>query len=90
MRVPAEDRRQVQTQIDGRLYTARGGFFDMPDRDAKVHLKSAGYGHWGIAGAVKPSTGFRCAACNFGSFFKRCGKCGAECVREGADARSAA
>lgn len=82
MRVPAEDRRQVQTSIDGRLYTARGGFFDMPDRDARVHLKSAGYGHWGITGASRRRDGFRCAACNFGSFFKRCGKCGADCVKE--------
>ncbi|MER8030737.1 hypothetical protein ABTZ78_17460 [Streptomyces bauhiniae] len=26
--------------------------------------------------------GFRCAACGFGSFFKRCSRCGGECSRE--------
>jgi len=82
MRVPAEDRRQVQTQIDGRLYTARDGFFEMPDRDAKVHMKSAGYGHWNVAGVVKPQAGYRCPGCGFGSFFRRCSRCGSECEKE--------
>jgi hypothetical protein len=90
MRVPAEDRRQVQTEIDGRRYTARGGFFEMPEHDARIHMQSANYGRWGIAGVPRPKSGYRCPDCSFGSFFKTCSRCGAECVREGADARSAA
>lgn len=84
MRVPAEDIRQVATVIDGREYRARDGFFDMPNRDASVHLASANYGgSWtAMRGATgRRALGYRCPACNHGSYFKRC-KCGAECEKE--------
>ena len=94
MRVPAEDRRQVQTEINGRRYTARGGFFEMPESDAKVHMKSAGYGaSWNVArGATGAgSVGYRCTLCGFGSFFKRCSRCAADtCIKENTDAPTAA
>lgn len=94
MRVPAEDRRQVQTEINGRRYTARSGFFDMPESDAKAHMKSAGYGtSWNAAhGATgAPTVGYRCTLCGFGSFFKRCSRCAADtCIKENTDAPTAA
>ena len=94
MRVPAEDRRQVQTEINGRRSTARGGFFEMPESDAKVHMRSAGYGaSWNVARGATGSraTGYRCTACGFGSFFTRCSRCGTDtCVKESSHAPSAA
>lgn len=82
MRVPAEDRRQVATVIDGREYRARGGFFEMPDHHAKAHLASANMPHWGVAGVPHPTSGFRCPDCGFGSFFRCCSRCGGTCERE--------
>jgi hypothetical protein len=87
VRVPAEDRRQVQTEINGRRYTARDGFFEMPERDARIHLKSADMpGSWQVRGVPEPSRGYRCPGCGFGSFFVRCSRCGGTCTREAADA----
>lgn len=94
MRVPAEDRRQVQTDINGRRYTARNGFFDMPDSDARIHLKSAGMpGSWNAAHGATGHTGvgYRCTDCGFGSFFRRCSRCGTDtCLRETSDAPTTA
>jgi hypothetical protein len=88
MRVPAEDRRQVATVINGREYAARDGFFEMPEADAKVHSKSANLpASWqAFRGAFRRQNGYRCTSCGFGSFFKSCSRCGSECVREGNDA----
>jgi len=88
-RVPAEDIRQVATVIDGREYRASGGFFDMPDRDAKAHLASAGFGgSWSpVRGATgRRALGRRCKDCGFGSYFTTCSRCGGACQREGTDA----
>jgi hypothetical protein len=84
VRVPAEDIKQIATVIDGREYRARAGWFEMPEHHARAHLQSAGYGQsWQTAGVTaRRRVGFRCGACGRGSFFKRCGKCGAECIRE--------
>lgn len=82
-RVPAEDRRQVAQVVGGVEYRARDGFFDMPDHHARLHLQSANYGRGWVSGLVpEPSRGYRCPACGFGSNFKVCGRCGAECARE--------
>jgi hypothetical protein len=80
-RVPAEDRRQVEQQIGGTIYRARDGWFDMPDHHAALHLQSANYGRWHIAGVPAPSSGYRCPACGFGSWFKICGRCKSQCVK---------
>jgi hypothetical protein len=92
MRVPAEDIKQVATVIDGIEYRAKGGFFEMPDGDAKIHLQSANMpSSWqAFRGAHRRSTGFRCRTCGFGSFFRRCSRCGTDtCEREGAHASAA-
>lgn len=84
MRVPAEDIRQVQTDINGHRYTAHNGFFEMPDHHAKAHLKSAEYGaSWSpVQGGYKQRSGYRCTECGFGSFFRVCSRCHSECVKE--------
>jgi len=84
VRVPAEDRRQLQTDINGRRYTAKGGWFEMPPGAARLHLESAGYGKsWQVAGVPSASAGYRCPDCGFGSFFRTCSRCKAECTKDG-------
>lgn len=82
MRVGAEDRRQVETVIDGRLYRARRGYFEMPDRDAKIHLQSGNLPTPAVGGPAPRGTGYVCTGCGRGSYFTTCGNCSAECVRE--------
>lgn len=87
MRVPAEDIKQVETVINGQPYRAKEGFFEMPDSDARLHLKSANMpAAWqAFRGAHRRSTGYRCPKCGFGSFFRRCSRCGTDdCEKEGA------
>jgi hypothetical protein len=82
-RVPAEDKMQAATVINGREYRTDGhGFFHMPDKDAERHLVASGYGHsWQVAPPVSPRLGYRCPECGHGSYFRTC-KCGADCVPE--------
>jgi hypothetical protein len=82
MRVGAEDRRQVETVIDGRRYRARNGYFEMPDRDAKAHLRSGNLPTPAIGRPTPRGTGYVCTGCGRGSYFVTCGNCSAECVRE--------
>jgi hypothetical protein len=89
-------------QIDspsGRRYYARGGYafegkvrggvFEMSDGDAKMAVAMGG-AVASLAGTTRSRTGFRCPACGFGSFLKRCGRCGAQCEREGGNGAGAA
>lgn len=87
MRVPAEDIKQVQHDINGVRYTARNGWFDMPDDHARIHLKAGNLAMPNLGGITRRALGYRCTGCGFGSFFATC-KCGAPCVKEGTDART--
>lgn len=60
---------------------AKGGSFDMHPADARALVKAGG-AIVSQAGATARGIGYRCAACGFGSFLRRCGRCGAECERE--------
>lgn len=83
MRVPAEDRRQVEVVVDGHVYRQRDGFFEMPDRHASAQLQAGGFGRsWQVAPPVSPSSGYRCGKCGHGSHFVTCGRCGATCEKE--------
>ena len=88
MKVPAEDRRQVEQQIGGTIYRARDGFFEMPERHARMHLKSAGYGNaWPVAGVPARGSGHTCPACGFVGWFKVCGRCGHDAREVATDGR---
>jgi hypothetical protein len=83
MRVPSEAKNCIQTDINGVRYTAKRGFFDMPDDHAKAHLKSIGEATPASAGtATKKEQGFRCPVCGFGSWFNKCSRCGGDCEKE--------
>jgi hypothetical protein len=82
MRVGAEDRRQVETSINGTLYRARDGYFEMPDHHAKAHLRSGNLPTPAIGRPPRRGTGYTCTGCRRGTYFTTCGNCGSPAVRE--------
>lgn len=67
--------------LSGRRYNFRNGIADVSKRDAKAIVKFGGFIP-SMAGTTRAGLGFRCQVCGFGSFFKRCGRCGGQGVRE--------
>lgn len=61
--------------------TVRGGVFEMSDADARLVVKAGG-AIASMAGTTRRALGWRCPSCGFGSFVRRCSKCGGECERE--------
>lgn len=83
VRVLSPDRTCVQVDgLSGRRYAARDGVLHMSPRDAAALVKAGGVNP-GLSGVTGRSLGYRCPSCAHGSFFKRCGKCGADCEKEG-------
>lgn len=78
---PAKACQQVDG-LSGRRYKARDGIYEMTARDGKALVAAGGFLP-SLAGATSRATGFRCVACGFGSFFRRCSRCGGDCNREG-------
>lgn len=82
----ANDVARVET-TDGGVHREYGGntpgrVFTVDDSMAKLVRGAGGYitglgTHHGRRGI-----GFRCAGCGFGSYTRRCGRCGEECKRE--------
>lgn len=89
--IVADGCQQVDSPLTGRRYyargasafegTVRGGVFEMPPADAALAVKMGG-AIASEAGTASRSLGWRCKACGFGSFLKRCGRCQSECERE--------
>jgi hypothetical protein len=85
----AEGCREIDSPVTGRRYYARGGgggyaqggSFDMGETDAKLAVRMGG-AIASLAGGTRRALGWRCPRCGFGSFLKRCGRCGGECERE--------
>lgn len=87
----ADGAQQIDSPVTGTRYYARGasalqgvvkgGVFEMSDTDARLAVKAGG-AIASLAGTTRRATGWRCKGCGFGSFLKRCGRCGAECERE--------
>ena len=71
--------------LSGHRYTARDGIYDMAPRDARALIKAGGFMP-SLAGTTSERTGYRCPDCSFGSFFRRCSRCGGDCEREVTDA----
>ena len=59
----------------------QGGSFDVDPSVAGLVVKMGG-AIASLSGATRRATGWRCPACGFGSYLRRCGRCGAECERE--------
>jgi hypothetical protein len=88
----ADGCQQIDSPVTGTRYYARGGMafegrvrggvFEMGETDARLAVLAGG-AIASLAGTARRSTGWRCGACGFGSYLRTCGRCGAECQREG-------
>lgn len=58
-----------------------GRVFDMAPSDAKAVVQLGG-AYASLSGTTRRAIGWRCPACQFGSFIKHCSRCGSECKRE--------
>ena len=78
MRVCTPDSRV--REIDGpsgRRYNFRSGIADASPVDARAIVREGGFLP-SLSGTTRAGIGFRCLACDFGSFFRRCSRCGTE------------
>lgn len=82
VRVSAEDRAQVEADVNGTRYRQRDGYFQMKPEDAKVHRQVGNLPATPAAAPVGRRGGYRCTACGFGSFFVTCSRCQGACERE--------
>jgi hypothetical protein len=67
--------------LSGRTYAAPNGVFDVEPRDAKG-IVAIGGAVCSLAGTTRRRQGYRCVECGFGSFFRTCGRCGGEGIKE--------
>ena len=57
------------------LKAGKDGLFNVSDKKLIKKLKAEGLGVASASG-VTTASGFPCKSCGFGSFFKKCSKCG--------------
>jgi hypothetical protein len=67
--------------LSGRTYASRNAVFDVDPHDVKG-IVAIGGAACSLAGTTRRSHGYRCTECGFGSFFKTCGRCGGEGIKE--------
>jgi hypothetical protein len=79
----APDKRVAETTIGNRSYKPnRAGVYTVSDRDAKA-MKAEGFFEASLMGAtLNANLGYTCNECGFGSWFKKCGRCGHESSTE--------
>jgi hypothetical protein len=66
----------VQTKNGERVLNAgKDGMFNVTDPKLIRQLKKEGLGEASTSGVIK-AEGYPCKTCGFGSFFKKCSKCG--------------
>jgi hypothetical protein len=66
----------VKTERGTKLYKAdRSGIIRVDNPNHAKQMKDEGLGVGSVAG-VTSAEGFPCRECGFGSFFKKCSKCG--------------
>ena len=75
--------READSVYPGLRYTPdKGGVFTVTDRDAKGLVEYGGFIQPDM-GMGRRREGYRCQDCGFGSWFRRCSRCGADsCARE--------
>ena len=82
-RMVAPDRGVRETQIGNRLYKpSKQGIYTVSNSDAKA-MKAEGFIEASLMGATRDhNLGYTCNECGFGSWFKKCGRCGHESSSE--------
>lgn len=82
VRVASPDKLIVEIDgLTGRRHNFRKGIADVNDRDAKGIVAAGGFIP-SMAGTTRAGIGYRCIECGFGSWFKKCSRCGGVAVRE--------
>jgi hypothetical protein len=80
-RLVAPDKGVRETEIGGRLYKPdRGGIYNVENASHARAMKSEGYFEASL-NPVDPKDsqrGFTCVQCGFGSWFRKCSRCGSE------------
>lgn len=77
-RMIAPDKRVAETVVGNRSYKPnRSGVYTVSDRDAKA-MKAEGFFEASLMGATtnNENLGYTCTGCGFGSWFKKCSRCG--------------
>lgn len=60
------------------LRAGKDGMFEVNNPKLAKKLRAEGLGEASTSGSYKQSVGYTCSKCGFGSFFKKCSKCGEE------------
>lgn len=82
MRVASPDKLVVEVDgVTGKRHNFRKGIADVPDRDAKALVKAGGFIP-SMAGTTRRDIGYRCTKCGFGTWFRKCSRCGGHAKRE--------
>lgn len=70
----------VRTERGTKVYKAgRDGIINVDNARHAAQMKAEGLGEASLAGGViDHSLGFTCNQCGFGSWFRKCSRCGAE------------
>lgn len=76
-RLLSPDDKCAQVDIRGLRYT--GKTIDVTDPRAIRELKAVGYVQADVSGGPARAKGYRCTACGFASYFRRCSRCGDTC-----------
>lgn len=79
-RMVAPDKGVKETVVGNRSYSPnRQGIYTVSNSDAKA-MKSEGFIEASLMGATTNSenVGYNCLECGFGSWFKKCSRCGHE------------
>jgi len=79
---------EVETRTGKRVIRAgKDGLFDVQDSKLAKQLKKEGLGEAGLNG-FSTYGGFPCGSCGFGSWFKKCSRCGQDNERVEMDGSS--
>lgn len=80
-RMVAPDKGVRETEVNGRLYKPdRGGIYNVDSASAARAMRAEGF----FEAALNPysakdsARGFTCVECGFGSWFRKCSRCGHE------------
>ena len=76
----APDRGVKETVIGGKSYFAdgRSGLYNVENPAHAKAMKAEGFFEASLLGAVTREIGYTCTECGFGSFFRKCSRCGHE------------
>jgi DNA-directed RNA polymerase subunit RPC12/RpoP len=75
----APDKGVKATDVGGRSYSPnRGGIYEVNNKSHASAMKREGFTEASLMGPTKENLGFTCSECGFGSWFRKCSRCGHE------------